>query len=79
MKKLTLIVGALMVMAGTTVAHDGKKDCAKKEACCKKEDKTAKAETKAGCCKKDEKTAGKECHDKDMKAEKSKKEKKKRA
>ena len=60
MKKLTLLVGAL-VIAGSVFACDGDKkggkSCCKKgekkEACCKKDEKKA-------CCKKDEKSAKKE-------------------
>jgi hypothetical protein len=77
MKKVGLIIGAMMIMAGTSLAHDGKKECSKKEACCKKDDKTAKAESKPACCKKDGKTAEKDCHEKEAKAKKSKKDKKK--
>ncbi|MBS1774528.1 MAG: hypothetical protein JST82_16850 [Bacteroidetes bacterium] len=52
MKKLTLLLGVLMI-AGATYACDGKKcgkDCKKgeKKECCKKDEKKA-------CCKKDEK------------------------
>jgi len=57
MKKITLFVAAL-VIAGSSFACDGSKDCCKKgqkngKACCKKEAaaNTAKCE-KAGCDKK---------------------------
>ena len=51
MKKLTLLLGVLMI-AGASYACDGDKG----KACCKKGDKKecAKGEAKA-CCKKDEK------------------------
>jgi len=50
MKKVTLLLSALLI-AGVTFAHDGKGSCCKKEgkACCKKE-------TKA-CCDKNHSTA----------------------
>ena len=50
MKKLTLLMGALMI-AGASFACDGDKG---KKACCKK------GEAKKECCKK----GGKECKDK---------------
>lgn len=50
MKKLTLILGMLMIVGGTAFAHDGK-GCCKKGAKCSKE---------AKCCK-DKKHCSKDC------------------
>lgn len=61
MKKLTLIVGALLI-AGATFAGDGDKG----KACCKKGEKKE-------CCKKGEK---KDCHKAEAKKEASASEKK---
>ena len=49
MRKLTLLLGAALMIGTASYAGDAKKDCCKgkKEACCKK------GETKA-CCKKGE-------------------------
>jgi hypothetical protein len=58
MKKLTLLLSVLMI-AGATFAHDGKKACYKKDEKCAKN---------AACCK-DKKNCTKECSkDKDAKA-----------
>lgn len=61
MKKLTLLVGALMI-AGATFAHDGGKKDNKKEKCSKECMKHCKKE-KAGC----------QCHHNDKKDNDSKK------
>ena len=60
MKKLTLLLSALM-LAGATYAHEGKSACCKgKKEACKKEAKDKAACEKKGCCaKKDVKTAKK--------------------
>ena len=51
MRKLTLVIAGLLI-AGSSFAHDGKKDCCKgKKADCKKEAK-ADCKEKSGCCKK---------------------------
>jgi len=52
MKKLTLLLGVLMI-AGASYACDGKKDG---KACCKKGEKKecCKKDEKKACCKKDE-------------------------
>ena len=60
MKKLTLLLGFLMI-TGATFAHDGK-------SCCKKGQKCTK---ESACCK-DKKHCAKECSKETKKDEKSK-------
>lgn len=54
MKKLTLLLGVLLI-AGSTFAHDGKGGCCK--------DKKEKCNKESKCCK-DKKHCTKECKDK---------------
>lgn len=55
MKKLTLLLGALMIAGATFACDGGKKD--NKKACCKKEEKAACCKKKGESC---EKTAKKD-------------------
>jgi hypothetical protein len=53
MKKMTLLMSALLI-AGATFAHEGKGCCKGKKEGCSKEKKEA-CEKGKGCCKKDKK------------------------
>jgi hypothetical protein len=53
MKKMTLLMSALLI-AGATFAHEGKGCCKVKKEGCSKEKKEA-CEKGKGCCKKDKK------------------------
>jgi hypothetical protein len=57
MKKLTLILGAFLIMGGASYAHGDKACCKGKKTECSKEKKEACDKGKGCCAKKDKKTA----------------------
>lgn len=65
MKKLTLILGALLIMGSASYAHGGKACCKGKKTECSKEKKEACDKGKGCCSKKEKKTAENDAASKD--------------